>query len=242
MATTIAAPVVEAGQTRRLAVVCGILLAGSLAAAATAADLGRTPLDEPEAWSVLRGAVVVSYAFVGAYTWWRRPSSRFGPFMILLAALFFLAAFAASAESVSHSFGRVAHAVLVVVLTYVFLCFPNDRLASDVERRRPAARARQRVAWTVAVAVVETLPLRRRADLVRRLVPGERVPARQRAGAGVGCAQALRQRGHLAVSARARAPPARESALPVRLQRRPISPPLLVCVAVMAVNYGSSRP
>ena len=99
-----------------------------------------------------RGAVVVSYAFVGAYTWWRRPSSRFGPFMILLAALFFLAAFAASAESVSHSFGRVAHAVLVVVLTYVFLCFPNDRLGSNVERRLVLLLAvASAVAWTVAV-------------------------------------------------------------------------------------------
>ena len=239
MATTIAAPALPAGRAvHRLVVVWAAVVAGSLAAAATAANLGRAPLDEPEVWSVLRGATVAAYALAGAYTWWRRPSSRFGLYLMLLAALFFFAAFAASSESVPHTFGRITHAALTVAITYVFLCFPNDRLGSALERRIVAVLAvATLVAWAIAVPLVEKLPAGGPLIACGDSCPDNAfrlASVSERASNAIGlavnavtalCLLALA----LVLLAKARSP--------VRLQRRLIAP-LLLCVAVLAVNYG----
>ena len=79
----IAVPARHAAAPRsRLVPLAGIVLLSAGTAAATIAMLGQGGGHEPSPSSVLRGLVVASYAFVGAYTWWRRPRSRFGLYLV----------------------------------------------------------------------------------------------------------------------------------------------------------------
>jgi signal transduction histidine kinase len=160
MTATAAAPALEAWSPvwRRVAL-GAVAVAGGVASAVTAADLSREPGRDPEVWSVLRGLVVATWIIVGMYTWWRRPGSRLGLFLIGIGLLYSGASFSASSDSLVHTAGRVALAVLVVALAYVFLCFPHDRLASQAERRLMAGLALATgVMWLMALPLVEKLP------------------------------------------------------------------------------------
>jgi signal transduction histidine kinase len=157
--TTIAAPALEAElSTRRRVAIAAASLAGAAAAAATAVNVGSDPV-EPDAWSLVRGLLVVSYVAAGVYTWWRRPSSLFGLMLAQLGLLYALSSLSASNVESVHSVGRVSHAAYVVGLAYVFLCFPRDSLATQLERRLVGVLAASTaVVWLTAVPVVEVLP------------------------------------------------------------------------------------
>ena len=73
--------------------------------------------------------------------------------------LFAATSLMASATPSVYSLGRVLLGAFVVYLMYVFLCFPRDRLGSELERRFiAAATVASLVAWAMAVALSETLP------------------------------------------------------------------------------------
>jgi signal transduction histidine kinase len=135
------------------------MTAGVVAAAATAVNLDPSPPAEPDSWSVIRGVVVLSYVVAGAYTWWRGPASRIGVYVAAIGLTYSLTALAASDEAIAHSVGRVAHAAFIVAFVYVFLCFPHDRLTSELERRLVVVLfLGTAVAWLIAVPLVERLP------------------------------------------------------------------------------------
>ena len=103
--------------------------------------------------------LVAGYSGVGVYTWWRRPRSRLGPLVAIGGFLYALTALVASTESWRFTVGRLALAVLVVFIAYLFLCFPRDRLGSKLERRFMLAFASaSAVAWALVLALVPTLP------------------------------------------------------------------------------------
>ena len=116
-------------------------------------------LVQPESTAILRGLIVASYVAVGVYTWWLRPTSRLGPLVAGVGFLFAAASLMASATPSVYSLGRVLLGAFVVYLMYVLLCFPRDRLGSELERRFiAAATVASLVAWAIAVALSETLP------------------------------------------------------------------------------------
>jgi signal transduction histidine kinase len=103
--------------------------------------------------------VVVSYVFVGAYTWWLRPRSRFGLYLVGVGLTYSVASLNTSGDELVHTIGRAMLAALVVCLTYVFLCFPYDRLRSRLERRLVGWLAlTSAVLWFLALAFVAKLP------------------------------------------------------------------------------------
>jgi signal transduction histidine kinase len=142
------------GAPRQRARLLGVTgLAGGLAAVATA------NLADPDAWSVVRGLAVGSYALVGVYTWWRRPDTRLGPYVAGIGLLYAVACLTASEDAVLHSAGRAALAAFVVCLAYVFLCFPGDRITAADESRLVAGLAVSTAAlWLPALLFVRELP------------------------------------------------------------------------------------
>src|SRR5204863_9870358 len=73
--------------------------------------------------------------------------------------LYSFTALTASTHAVAFTFGRLALAILVVYFAYLFLCFPRDRLNSDLERRLVVGFAAASVViWGVVLVLVHTLP------------------------------------------------------------------------------------
>ncbi|MGE5688940.1 MAG: sensor histidine kinase [Pseudomonadota bacterium] len=159
--TTVAVPAASSLRTSdRLMRPAVVGAAGALAALLTAAGIGVDGVADPDAWSLVRGAVVAAYIAVGAYTWARRPSSRFGALVVGVGLLYTVASLTASHEPVVHTVGRVFHAGFVVYLAYAFLCFPGDHLGTRLERRLIEVFAlATATVWLVALPVVETLPV-----------------------------------------------------------------------------------
>jgi signal transduction histidine kinase len=161
MATT-AAPAVALSPARSshgpALILIGLLGAVSTAAAAWIVWDSPT-IRSPEATAVVKALLVAGYVGVGVYTWWRRPLSRLGPLVATAGFLYALTALAASTDSWRFTLGRLALALLVVYLAYLFLCFPRDRLSSELERRFVVGfAAASVVVWAVVLAFVPTLP------------------------------------------------------------------------------------
>ena len=233
---TIAAPAVEAGlSARRSVTLSAVAVAGGVAAAATAANLGS----EPDTLSIVRGLLVASYVFVGLYTWWHRPTSRFGAYLAGVGGLYVVVSLSGSDDSLPYTVGRVALAVLVVALVYVFLCFPHDNLASRLERRLVAGLAFATTAlWLLALPLVEKLPAGGPLTDCDSDCPDNAlqvVVAPEGLSSGIGFAvNAVTAVGLLAVAAllvgKARSP---------GLLRRRLTVPLLACVVLLTVNYAA---
>jgi signal transduction histidine kinase len=162
MATTIASAAAADRRRSTPPAVAVSALAGLGAAAAglTVWTIWTSPIaSAPETTAILKGLSVVAYVSVGAYTWWRRPRSRLGPLVAGAGLLMAVTSLAASAGSLNFTLGRVALAVLVTYLVYLFLCFPRDRLSSGLERRYVLAFAVASAAvWTVVLVLARTMP------------------------------------------------------------------------------------
>jgi signal transduction histidine kinase len=143
-----------------LSAVIALATAGAAAAATTVWGVRTsTVLSAPEATAIVKGLFIATYVAVGAYTWWRRPQSRLGQFVLTAAFLYALTSLGASSRPVFFTFGRLALAVLVLFFIYVFLCFPSDRISSQREQRfwRICAIGSAAI-WSVAAVFAETLP------------------------------------------------------------------------------------
>src|SRR5262245_24151088 len=137
-----------------------IAIAGVLAAALTVLIVGGSEIlvqRELSAW--VRGGFVLANVLGGAYTWWRRPGSGFGPLFALTGLLFALTSLNALSASLAFTLGRILYAVVMVVLVYVCLCFPRGRLGSARDRRFIAVLAGlQALLWLLILLVAEELP------------------------------------------------------------------------------------
>ena len=159
MATIAAPAIATARPARGLVWIATVSTVGAIAAVLTAAGVGLGESAGVDAWSLFRGCLVGSYVAIGAYTWWRRPGSRFGVIVAELGVGFAVASLNVSSDSLAHTIGRVTLAAVVVYVAYAFLCFPRDRLETAVERRLITAFGLTTAAlWLVALPLVETLP------------------------------------------------------------------------------------
>jgi signal transduction histidine kinase len=134
--------------------------AGVVATALTAWAVAHSPtLVDPTGSSLARGAFVAAHAAVGAYTWWRRPTSRLGP--LLLGTAFLLSAYSlnTSGAPLAYTLGMVLFAVLIVYAAFLYLSFPRGRLESRSERAVIWAMALcTAVLWALILALSPTLP------------------------------------------------------------------------------------
>jgi len=169
MATTVAptaGPLVvkgasaAAGQRPPLSAIIALTAAGVAAAAATVWGVRTsTVLSAPEATALVKGVFIATYVAVGAYTWWRRPRSRLGLFVLSAAFLYAFTSLEASPRPWFFTFGRLGLAVLVLFFLYLFLCFPSDRISSQRERRFWGICAIGTAAiWSVAAVFADKLP------------------------------------------------------------------------------------
>jgi signal transduction histidine kinase len=136
------------------------LVAGGLATAFSTWFAWDSPLvPHPEAVALAKGSLIAFYVAVGSYTWWQRPASRLGPLIAGAGLLYTVTALAASTDSLAFTVGRVALAALVAYFAALFVCFPRERLVSELERRFVVGVvASTVVVWTVVLALARTLP------------------------------------------------------------------------------------
>jgi signal transduction histidine kinase len=137
-----------------------LVVAGTVASGATVALVaGSDVLTHPHPNAVVRGMAVALFAWVGAYTWWRRPDSALGLLVAGTGLSFSLTSLMALDESLPFTLGRVALALFIVLTAYVFVCFPRDHLGPGVERGFIRALALSSlVVWAVALPLTDKLP------------------------------------------------------------------------------------
>jgi len=135
-------------------------VAGLVAAVLTVMAVASSQiLVEPRLSGAFRGAFVLASVGVGAYTWWRRPASGFGPLFAATGLLFALTSLNASAASLTFTVGRVVYAVVMLALLYVCVSFPLGRPPTRRERRFVALfGAVGAVLWLLILALAVELP------------------------------------------------------------------------------------
>ena len=156
-----AATVVDAPRAfQRPSILSAIAILGAAATfASTYAVANSTTLSDPGRTAAARGLVVACYVAAGAYTWWRHPQNRFGLLIAGVGFVYAAVSLNALAQPLAFTVGRMFLAALIVLLAYVGLCFPRDRLGSTLERRFVLAFGVAMIcAWLPALAFSETLP------------------------------------------------------------------------------------
>jgi signal transduction histidine kinase len=114
---------------------------------------------DPHGMGVLKGLLVACYVGVGAYTWWRRPSSRLGPLIAGAGFLYAVTSLAAIDRSLPYTIGRLALSAQVLLLAYLFVSFPRERPSTLLERRFVELSAQGLAAvWIVVLVFARTLP------------------------------------------------------------------------------------
>ena len=147
-------------KTTRAFAAGGLLAAGAVATAGTIwVTVPSSVLANAETIGILRGLIIASWVAAGAYMWWERPDSRLGLLVAGLALLYAPTALMASGNQWAFTTGRIALAVFVVCFTYVYLCFPGDRLVAHRDRRFVTGFALASVAvWPFVLALSDMLP------------------------------------------------------------------------------------
>jgi signal transduction histidine kinase len=138
----------------------GLLAAGAAAATATIwTAVASSVLANAETVGILRGLLIAAWVAAGAYMWWERPESRFGLLLAGAGLLYALTSLMASDNGLTFTAGRIALAVFVVYLAYVYLCFPGDRVVADRDRGLIAGFALATVVvWPFVLASSDRLP------------------------------------------------------------------------------------
>ena len=157
-----AAVAATAGSRSRVAQPSRVVLAcvGAAATAATVLAAAASPiLRDPALTGAFRGLFVAAWLGVAIYTWGRRPESRLGPLLYAVGVAYTATSLVASGNPWVFSVGRMLVAAFFVLLVYVFVCYPRDRLATKLERRFLAVvGGAELVLWLALLAVAERLP------------------------------------------------------------------------------------
>ena len=96
--------------------------------------LVSTQLPQPALRAFLIGWIVVPYVLSGLVAWWRRPSSRLGPLMLLLGFTMALSPLQWSSQPLLHSVGHAIDMVPAAMFLHIFLAFPTGRLTRLPDR------------------------------------------------------------------------------------------------------------
>jgi signal transduction histidine kinase len=91
-------------------------------------------MGEPLVLAILSVWITVSYVLCGLLAWWHRPTSRFGPLMVVAGAVNYLATLSWTSSDVAYTFGQALDFVPPILFLHVFLAFPSGRLQSSFER------------------------------------------------------------------------------------------------------------
>ena len=144
---------------RRTWLLSAVALAAAAATvfAAWAASQSTTLLnpDLQEAW---RPAFVATYAAAGLYLWQLRPASPTGGRIAGLALLYGLTSLNAFSQPWLFTAGRMAVAVFVAAMVYVFLAYPAHRLARRDRIRAAALGVALVVVWALTLLCSPTFP------------------------------------------------------------------------------------
>jgi signal transduction histidine kinase len=117
--------------TGQTAVACAIapMVAVTVALALTSDHLVR-----PVAAALYWGYLVAAPMAIGLYWWMRRPASRFGPLLIGLGALTWIAAWQGADTPVIFNLGVLAEGPFWLMTMYLFLAFPMGRVEPRAAR------------------------------------------------------------------------------------------------------------
>jgi signal transduction histidine kinase len=96
--------------------------------------LASAQLDQPGLRAFLIGWIVLPYVISGLTAWWRRPSSRLGPLMLLLGFTMALTPLQWSSQPLLHSLGHIIDMVPAAMFLHIFLAFPTGRLTRRHDR------------------------------------------------------------------------------------------------------------
>lgn len=90
--------------------------------------LASSRLEPPVLRIFLISWIVVPYVLSGLVAWWRRPTSRLGPLMLLTGFAMMLTPLQWSSQPLWHSIGHLFDMVPAAMFLHVFLAFPSGRL------------------------------------------------------------------------------------------------------------------
>ena len=108
--------------------------AGSALAFALTNDAIGAELGEPLVIALLNDWITLSFVLCGLVAWWRRPESRFGPFMIVAGFVNFLTTLSWTTSDVPFTIGQSLDLLAPVLFLHVFLAFPTGRLENRFQR------------------------------------------------------------------------------------------------------------
>lgn len=112
----------------------GCAAAGCAFALALTSEAVRVELGEPLVVAFLGNWITLSYVLGGLLAWSRRPTSRFGPLMIVAGFVNFLVTLSWTTSDVAFTVGQALDLVPPVVFLHVFLAYPSGRLQGRFER------------------------------------------------------------------------------------------------------------
>jgi signal transduction histidine kinase len=160
MGTNAAAASAATSRMPRSYAVSGLLAAGAVAATVTTwVVVGSPILLNAHSIGILRGMLVAFWVAAGTYMWWQRPESRLGLLLAGAAYVFAVTSLMASEDALAYTTGRVVLAGFLVLFTYIYLCFPGDRLIARRDQRFIRALAASTlVLWPLVLAFSDELP------------------------------------------------------------------------------------
>jgi signal transduction histidine kinase len=118
-----AAGVVKAPTPPVLVAIAGALLAGVAGAVVLAVATGTSPVH-----AALLCWISLSYGGSGLVAWWRRPTNRFGPLMILTGFTSLSTTLSWADGRMPQTIGLILDLLPLVLIVHVFLAFPTGRL------------------------------------------------------------------------------------------------------------------
>ena len=112
-----------------------LVTVGAVLTAATVVAAVTSPvLRDPGVAAGFRGLFVAAWVCVGIHLWRRRPESRLGLLLVAVGLVYAATSLMAFADPWAFTVGRVILAAFLILLIYVFVCYPRDRLGTSPER------------------------------------------------------------------------------------------------------------
>ena len=114
---------------------------------------------DPAGLAFWRSLIVGAYWAAGVVAWWRRPESRLGRVILLLALLYVGQAAVGSPVALVYTLGMVVWAASITYTAHAFLCIPTGNLESALDRWFVRSYwLTTAVVWGLILALAPTLP------------------------------------------------------------------------------------